>query len=162
VYEPSAPSQTWRPAISSALGVALLILAVPVKASDTDWASLRTLYDNNCADCHGADGSAREMRTDFPSIPDFRAIKWQQSRSSSELRASIKMGMGDEMPAFEGELSAEEIRQLTAFIRTLAPEFTEKGQPGPPHADNFANRMAKLGEEWDQLRQQFELARHGK
>ncbi len=68
------------------------------------------LYSANCAGCHGVDGGgglgpalAGEVTTAFPDIED-------QITLVSEGRGS--------MPAFGGDLSEEQLRQLVEYTRT--------------------------------------------
>jgi hypothetical protein len=43
------------------------------------------LFEEHCASCHGGDGRGVEAKGDFPSIPNFAEISWQQSRSEAQL-----------------------------------------------------------------------------
>jgi mono/diheme cytochrome c family protein len=69
------------------------------------------IFSNSCASCHGADGGgglgpklADAVEKDFPDI--------------EEQIAFVGAGEGT-MPAFEGELTPEEIRQVVEYTRSL-------------------------------------------
>jgi mono/diheme cytochrome c family protein len=68
------------------------------------------LFSVNCAGCHGADGGggvgpklAGEVTTDFPNIDDQIAVVRDGRRS---------------MPAFGGDLTDEQLRQVVEYTRT--------------------------------------------
>lgn len=68
------------------------------------------VYSANCASCHGADGSggvgpklAGSVARKFPNIDDQIAVV-TDGRSS--------------MPSFDGDLSAEQIREVVEYTRT--------------------------------------------
>ena len=68
------------------------------------------LYASNCAGCHGADGGgglgpalAGQVTKDFPDIEDQIAF--------------VSKGKGS-MPAFGGDLSDEQLRQIVEYTRT--------------------------------------------
>jgi mono/diheme cytochrome c family protein len=81
----------------------------------------RLLYDENCAACHGPEGrgngeQASALGTD---LPDFTDPEWMSTRSSADFFQAISAGMGDEMPAFEGELGEEQRWLLSDYLRSL-------------------------------------------
>ena len=123
--------------------------------------SVREIYMTNCADCHGSQGSASEMRADFPTIPDFTKTAWQEDRSDGKIRAGIKIGVGDEMPAFDGEFTDNELDGLVKLIRSFAPDFktTKKGSDSSQEfSDKFqalVERLRRLRAELEQLQIQF-------
>lgn len=87
-----------------------------------DAATGRTLYDANCARCHGDDGvgiaEARRI--------DMGSAAWQASMRDAGIVATVRAGRGASMPAFR--LTDDEHRHLLAFIRSLV----RSGEPARP------------------------------
>jgi cytochrome c oxidase cbb3-type subunit 3 len=75
-----------------------------------------TIFKNNCAMCHGADGKGfSALKT-----PDFTDPKWQASVKDKQLREVIKNGKkGTAMAAFGDKLNDEEITAVITYIRSL-------------------------------------------
>ena len=70
-------------------------------------------YKAKCAMCHGADGKGGKMGTrDFAS-PEVKA------ETDAQLTDIITKGKG-KMPAYEGKLKDTEIKDLVAYVRSLA------------------------------------------
>lgn len=80
-------------------------------------ASAKTLYLNNCARCHGADGTADTELGKLYDAPNLRDRKVKKL-SRKKVTAIIQNGDGS-MPAFKKKLSAKETAALVNYIRTL-------------------------------------------
>lgn len=114
------------------LALALLLapsLAAPALAADTgDKVHGEQLFqEKGCAHCHGAD---RRGTDKGPSLANVR-----KKLSADKIRDQIVHG-GAEMPAFGDVLSAPEIDDLIAWLRTKAPKPPKapKHTPPPPAA----------------------------
>ena len=70
-------------------------------------------YKAKCAMCHGADGKGGKMGT-----RDFASAE-VKAESDAQLTDIISKGKG-KMPAYTGKLKDTEIKDLVAYIRTLA------------------------------------------
>ena len=71
-------------------------------------------YKAKCAMCHGADGKGGKMGTrDFAS-PEVKA------ETDAQLTDIITKGKAPKMPAYGEKLKDTEIKDLVAYIRTLA------------------------------------------
>lgn len=69
------------------------------------------LFRDNCARCHGAD---LEGSKKAPALGEIRKKKhWTDERITNR----ILNGEGKKMPPFRESLSAEQIRQLIAYLR---------------------------------------------
>ena len=93
----------------------LLLLATPLLADATpDGAAI---FKSKCAMCHGPDGTGQ---TAMGKSLKLRSLASQevQKQTDAELANIIANGKG-KMPAKKGTLSAEEIKQLVAHIRSL-------------------------------------------
>jgi mono/diheme cytochrome c family protein len=82
----------------------------------------QALYTKNCAECHGDTGKGNGASADaMEANPiSFANQEVMATRSASDLFVSIKNGMGEEMPAYDGVLSDDEIWQLTSYLRSLS------------------------------------------
>jgi cytochrome c6 len=75
-------------------------------------------FKAKCAACHGADGSGntavgKSMKLRDMGSPDV------QKKTDEELTAIITSGKAA-MPSYKDKLTADQIKQLVAFIRQLA------------------------------------------
>src|ERR1051325_2484416 len=73
-----------------------------------DAAQGRHLFLMNCAHCHGDDGHGDEG-------PDL----YNLHKTDARIRQVITAGIKGEMPSFAKKLGDPEIKQLTAYLRTL-------------------------------------------
>lgn len=78
----------------------------------------REVYANNCARCHGGDGTSQTNMGRMTEAPDLTDAGWQRGKSSSRMIASVANGRG-EMPAFKKKLSRQDISAAVAYVRTL-------------------------------------------
>ncbi len=122
---------------------------------------LATVYNSNCAACHGIDGTGAQIRKGLPTIPDFTSLAWQMSQTDLEIIHQIEAGKEPLMPGYRDKLSQRQILAMAIYVRafalTTAPATTEpvppkSGQPAPPP---IAARMNS-----DQLYRAYCLACH--
>lgn len=92
--------------------VALLVM-LPIAAEAANPAMGRRVYDSNCAACHGADGIAV-----IPGAPNFRR-KERLEKPDVLLLQTIKRGQ-NLMPAWQGMITEQDMKDVLAYIRTLA------------------------------------------
>ncbi|MEP6903927.1 MAG: cytochrome c [Actinomycetota bacterium] len=91
--------------------------AAALETNILNFESPRTLYINNCARCHGADGKSQTAlgrQNDAPDISGGKVRRW----SSSKLTRLITNG-SDSMPAFGKKLTKAQISSLASFVRGL-------------------------------------------
>jgi len=112
----------------------------------------RGVFQRFCVACHGADGQGSALRAQMPAIPDFASSVWQQRRSDSQVTTTILEGKGTAMPTFRGKLDEEEVRNLLAHLRTLAPISTSATKEPPT---DFKQRFQRLQQEMDNLNRQY-------
>ena len=93
---------------------ALIVLAVvlPAVAAAPDG---KALYASKCAMCHGADGVAKKMAEGSANLND---PEWQKKSSVEAIEKVTHDGKG-KMPKFEGKLTAEEIKAISEYVKTL-------------------------------------------
>lgn len=103
---------TGLPSLACALMVALV--SMPVLAADPNAGG--RVYSEQCAYCHGADGSG-----ELPGMPDFqRGERLMQADQS--LFMVISDGRGS-MPSFAGLLDEREILDVIAYLRTFMGQY---------------------------------------
>ena len=114
-----------------ALGLALLGMAVVVPAHPAEEAG-KEVFDNSCKNCHGPEGKGDAMADRFydVTIPRLRS-EYVQAKPDSELREIVTGGRRKMEPVARGnapsvshkdaKLTAEEVGQLIAYVRTLKP-----------------------------------------
>ena len=91
----------------------------PVAKGDASNKAGKTIYDKNCASCHGKAGlgdgvKARALKT-FPG--DFSKAEYQDQTDGDHFYKT-KAGRG-EMPKYEGKLSDDDIWNTVNYMRTF-------------------------------------------
>ena len=92
------------------------------------------LYSQNCAACHGEDGTGSQLRAAMPSIPDFTSMAWQMSKTDLEIAHQIQNGQPPKMPPFRDTLRPAEMLGLTIYTRAFAmpvPARLTRAAPAP-------------------------------
>lgn len=85
--------------------------------SDEQLARAKTVFQERCARCHGADGRGQTVVGGMLGVPDFTDAKWwKEDKSDKRLITSVTEGKG-EMPAFGKKLTRQEIRALVSHVR---------------------------------------------
>jgi cytochrome c6 len=99
--------------LSFRMGLITLMAGFALCASSAIAQDAASTYKAKCAMCHGADGKGGKMGTrDFASA-DVKA------ESDAQLVDIVTKGKG-KMPFYSGKLKDTEIKDLVAYIRTLA------------------------------------------
>jgi cytochrome c6 len=97
-----------------------LCAAGAVTASAAD---VKENWDKHCAKCHGTDGAGKTKMGEKLKVKDYTDAKVQAAMKDAEMNKATKEGVkeGDstKMKAFGDVLSDDEIKALTAYIRTL-------------------------------------------
>jgi cytochrome c6 len=95
------------------LGLLVASLAVPVLAqtgADT--------YKAKCAMCHGPDGLAATSMAKMLKVPSFKSPDLIKAPESQLIEATTN-GKNNKMPAYKDKLTAAQIKEVVAYIRTL-------------------------------------------
>ena len=87
-------------------------------ASTDEFAAARKIYAESCVGCHKENGAGGEglFEGKKVKVPGYKS-KGAMSASDEKLADYITNGEQDEMPAFKGKLTSEEIQGLVKFIR---------------------------------------------
>src|SRR5881227_4191444 len=101
------------------LAISLLIAsAYSARAADA-----KSNWDANCAQCHGKTGAADTKMGKQLNAKDLTDPKVQAAFTDAKATESIKNGVKEggktTMKAFGDKLSADEIKALVAYVRTL-------------------------------------------
>ena len=109
---------SWSPFVRTAIVLAILIflgqLANSVRAQD----SRAALYKAKCAACHGADGKGETAMGKANKLRDLGSPDVQK-QSDEDLSGIITNGK-NKMPTYGKSLKSEQVKDLVAFIRSLA------------------------------------------
>ena len=86
-------------------------------------ANAAAIWTQNCASCHGKDGSGSTMMGKKLNIKDYHDAKVQAAFSDAEAERAIKEGVKTSgkqtMKPFAGKLSDADIKALVAYIRAF-------------------------------------------
>jgi len=105
----------------------------PVLSQEPVGKDLRSFYQQNCAMCHGLDGSAVDAEGKKLRGQDLTDTDWQRGTRDDEMVKTILKGkfFGRAMPSFKGALTEEEAQvMVTDIIRK-----SKKGQVIAPNAE---------------------------
>lgn len=82
-----------------------------------------SLWNSNCAACHGKDGKGGTMMGHRLNIKDLTDPKVQESFTDAEATKAIKEGVTEngqkKMRAFGDKLSDDQIKDLVAHVRSF-------------------------------------------
>jgi mono/diheme cytochrome c family protein len=97
----------------------------PIKPTAESIAAGKTLYDTQCASCHGATGKgdgkmAASMNP--PKPPDLTDASWKHGSTDGEIFTLIRDGSkGTGMRGFAAKLKTDDIWNVVNYLRTLGP-----------------------------------------
>jgi mono/diheme cytochrome c family protein len=78
-------------------------------------------WDNNCAKCHGPDGKGQTKIGKKLELKDYTDAKVQADMKDEDMVKAITDGVSvdgkEKMKSFKDDLSADEIKDLVAFVR---------------------------------------------
>lgn len=102
--------------------VALMMLIwLPVFASNVNKPAASQLYRRHCISCHGSDGKAKTSKGKFSHARDLTDAQWQADVSDERIFNSIMNGRNvrGNMPAFSDKLHEKQVNSLVSFVRGL-------------------------------------------
>jgi len=82
----------------------------------------KTLYDANCAACHGADGVGVVL-----GAADFTDLRFMDDRAPRDFYQTVTQGKGS-MPAWQGRLSQDERWAVIDYLRTFSYDASLSGE----------------------------------
>jgi len=103
--------------------IAFICVALPFVAGLGYAASAADNWENDCASCHGSDGKGQTKQGKKLKLRDYTDAKVQADFKDDDMLKAILEGVKDNgkerMKAFKDELSADEAKDLVAFVRKL-------------------------------------------
>jgi mono/diheme cytochrome c family protein len=75
----------------------------------------KVTYEARCAVCHGKDGAPKSFAKGSPAFNDEA---WKQGASLESIEEVVTEGR-KKMPAFRNKLTPEEIKAVSAYLKTL-------------------------------------------
>jgi len=104
--------------------IAIIGAILPLAASLGYAASAQDNWDNECSSCHGADGKGLTKQGKKLHLRDYTDAKVQAELKDDEMLKAIVDGVKDDkgkerMKSFKETFSADEAKDLVAFIRKL-------------------------------------------
>jgi mono/diheme cytochrome c family protein len=85
------------------------------------------LFVQNCATCHGPDGSGNTAIGKSVGAKDLRSAE-AKKLSDAEIATQINQGKGN-MPPFAGSLKKDNVNNLIAYVRELGKKQTAATKP---------------------------------
>jgi mono/diheme cytochrome c family protein len=100
----------------------------------------RVVYEKNCAACHGASGQAEgpaaaALPIKPPAFTDGRLLNGLTDEFLIQVvtEGAAAVGLAPQMPAFGRQLTEREIRDVVAYVRTMAqPPYRARAAPAVP------------------------------
>ena len=106
----------------------LLVVAIPYSAAaQATNGGGQKLYDQNCAKCHGVDGSGNTTIGKAVGAKDLRSPE-AKKLTDAQISSQISQGKGN-MPPFAGTLDSAEINSLIAIVRELSKNAAAAKKP---------------------------------
>jgi cytochrome c oxidase cbb3-type subunit 3 len=85
-------------------------------ADATQAAAGKTLFETNCAACHGVDGKGNPLL----GAPNLTDDIWLYGGDAATLKLTVENGRNGQMPAFGDRLGQERVRLLAAYALKLS------------------------------------------
>lgn len=83
----------------------------------------RTLFEQTCGRCHGADGKGEPVAKAQLGVPDMTASAWQQAHSDDDIRNTVRAGSkSKKMPPFGNVYSPAQLDALVEHVRSFRPK----------------------------------------
>ena len=89
-----------------------------------DTSAAATLFQDNCAGCHGEDAKGLEGT----GAPDLTDADWIYGGDAVTIRQTLLAGRQGVMPAWQGRLAEAELRMMALYIESLADKGAKDAQ----------------------------------
>ena len=113
--QPSTPTTQKTPTYA-AIPVEAINQPNPVKSSPESLSRAKKWWTLDCAMCHGADGKASKAGATM-GAKDFQSPDVAKQKDADWIETTTKGK--NKMPAFDKKLTADQIKDLIKYIRTL-------------------------------------------
>jgi cytochrome c6 len=98
------------------LGVALTCLTLPGKLNAQEAADI---FNKKCAVCHGKDGMGKTAKGKKVHV---KSVAENMSHTEADQIKIVNDGKGDDMDGYKKDYSADQIKALVDYYRSLAPK----------------------------------------
>lgn len=98
--------------ISLVVVATALLVTQTLRAQD----AAQDTYNHKCAVCHGKDGLGNTVKGKKVHVKDVHA---NMKDSEAEMIKAVTNGKGDDMDSYKKEYSADQIKQLVEYYRSL-------------------------------------------
>ncbi len=109
--------------MNSYLKLFTFVAALSLITGLTHAADARSNWDTNCAKCHGPDGKGQTKMGRQLQVKDYTDAKVQAEMKDEDMirivTEGVKDGKKDKMPAYKEKLSADEVKDLVALVRSM-------------------------------------------
>ena len=96
-----------------------------VDTSDQRLAAGQRIFERRCASCHNSNGDGKTITASRFPYANLIDGKWRGDGSQASIEKQVRGGH-DPMPKFEGKLTDEEIRNVSAYVLALAEAARSK------------------------------------
>ena len=100
----------------ASLGVALVCLALPGRMNAQEAADI---FNKKCAVCHGKDGMGKTAKGKKVHV---KSVAENISHTEADQIKIVNDGKGDDMDGYKKDYSADQIKALVEYYRSLAPK----------------------------------------
>jgi mono/diheme cytochrome c family protein len=104
---------SWRGALMILPCLIVFLAYLPTTAAQQ---SATDTYGHKCAVCHGQDGAGNTAKGKKAHVKNVHA---NMKDSEADMIKAVTDGKGDDMDSYKGELSADQIKDLVAYYRSL-------------------------------------------
>ncbi len=109
--------------MNSYLKLFSLLTVLSLATSVAQAADARTNWDTNCAKCHGPDGKGQTKMGRQLQVKDYTDATVQAGMKDEDMlrivTEGVKDGKKDKMPAYKDKLSADEVKDVVALVRSM-------------------------------------------
>jgi len=96
---------------------AVIVLSISLAGLSFAQGSTADIYKTKCAMCHGADGKGKTPIGPKLGVRDFHSP--EVAKESDHMLFDITKNGKNKMPAYNGKLTDDQIRDLVKYIRSL-------------------------------------------
>jgi cytochrome c6 len=100
-------------------GVLCLLMTLPLAVAEEEEVGAE-VYKKRCAMCHGDDGVGDTKAGKMVKTPDINTVPWKNGGTPADFEKTLREGIG-KMPKYEGKMSDEEIKAVTAYTIAKFP-----------------------------------------
>lgn len=138
----------WREALTPQQRWDVTYYVYTLHYTEAQIATGEAIYQRLCAECHGDTGlgDGPEMTGTGRDANNFQDLQNMSVISDDALFYTVLEGVGEAMPAYQDELSEDEIRAVNAYSRLFSLSGFEQSRQAPPSPEATEEAAAPAGE----------------